>query len=685
MDLPPLPPREVDAPLPTPDALRLAVLFPATPPLESPPHSQQTSVSPQNSDSLPSMSRYSTLLSTTSYDPMNYHPVEPPLDLAAYLQLQLAPNARHAPTAVLECADLTVLLCSYLPLRDARSLLCLTTRTAALYSSETLWRGQFPHTSPAWAPPPPPFQTWQLAVRTHAAYHAPSLAALDTRGCAFTALHDVTCPCYGSGYAAFGFADGRVKVYGPSGGAPLDFQLPSGSIRHMAFVGRKLYAGCWNGAVHSLELGKNSASPIVTRLAGPVFGLGVEEHTLFTCCGDGNIQMWWLKGGGSAGIRSGHTAGVTDFALIRPSRKEREQHRREALRSSGGEAVERGVHPKLRLVSTSYDSTVRVWSPSTCVCLAVLSGHKGPSWSIAVSATNLLTASADGSVRVWSNEALYTRPLEGGVPPPPFPMCVRVIRPYGPSESSQKQLFCNKVFGDVVFMGSSCGTVFAYNLETGTRLWELAVSPGDGIRRLDVVGDRLYTCTSNGNVFAHALRFLEPGTGVVSPAKLGGGAGGAPLAAPGGSAFHGSVLWGSTTFSRTRTTSDGGGSVGTVTPWGQLVLARSTTVEEERHPSTVGERWADVWTVSGAPVEGAPVEELRTERLRPLVPTPPVVPSPVVVQPKPVTPLATVDAGEVVAAVPSVVPPPLVVKEVVVPVKEVVPLPKGGIGCCTVA
>ncbi len=61
------------------------------------------------------------------------------------------------------------------------------------------------------------------------------------------------------------------------------------------------------------------------------------------------------------------------------------------------------VLPDGRLASGSYDSTVRVWRPSTGVCEAVLKGHTREVRALAVLPDGrLASGSWDNIVRVWS-------------------------------------------------------------------------------------------------------------------------------------------------------------------------------------------------------------------------------------------------------------------------------------------
>ncbi|MFE6632329.1 WD40 repeat domain-containing protein, partial [Streptomyces rochei] len=56
------------------------------------------------------------------------------------------------------------------------------------------------------------------------------------------------------------------------------------------------------------------------------------------------------------------------------------------------------------LATTSYDNTVRIWDRTTGICTAILDGHTGPVLSVAIApdGTWLATTSDDNTVRIWA-------------------------------------------------------------------------------------------------------------------------------------------------------------------------------------------------------------------------------------------------------------------------------------------
>jgi WD40 repeat protein len=207
-----------------------------------------------------------------------------------------------------------------------------------------------------------------------------------------------------------------------------------------------------------------------------------------------------------------------------------------------------------RVVSASYDGTVRVWDAATCECLCVLRGHRGPVWTVAAIGEFIVSGGADGSVRVWrtsapgddtaddANGAGLTAAARGlphcsggagaagsaadggstgngtasrpaspsslGDSPALVGRCVRVMTPFGHNSASVRQIWCLQIIGGVIFAGRSDGWVHAWDLQSGAQLWAHQPAAGqgkDGVRRLDVIRQHMYTCTAHGYVRSYRL------------------------------------------------------------------------------------------------------------------------------------------------------------------------------------
>jgi WD40 repeat protein len=66
-----------------------------------------------------------------------------------------------------------------------------------------------------------------------------------------------------------------------------------------------------------------------------------------------------------------------------------------------------------RLVSCSYDGTLRLWVPSTAECASVLSGHNGTVNSFDYAYPVIASAGGDGTVRIWNVEKGTCKTLRG--------------------------------------------------------------------------------------------------------------------------------------------------------------------------------------------------------------------------------------------------------------------------------
>jgi WD40 repeat protein len=410
----------------------------------------------------------------------------------------------------------------------------------------------------------------------------------------------------------------------------------TGSIRHMQLTagGTRCYAGSWGGAVHVVDIGTGEVRRVLSGVGGPVYCLRIGGDRLYTSCGDGLVRAWHAETGEPVGVFEGHTEAVTDFCMQRVPLP--------PPPSSATSATDAplGAPPAFtrRLVSSSYDSTVRVWDPDTFRCLAVLRGHRGPVWTVTVCAggENVVSGSADGTIRVWATKDVAddgfgfggdNHESEDGVGASGAPprlvtsvSCLQILPPYKPVV--HKQVFCLKVVGATVFAGLSDGTVHCYELPVPTglqrpralssssmhggggggggasaaasssspprpssppsaasvspsspptagggsapaspaaevvqaccslsgpvrfvpppstappeeepaetrHLWYIqAARGGDGIRRIDVIRDHLFTCTRDGNVGVFRMEQQSGGGGGGTGAGAGAGAGG---------------------------------------------------------------------------------------------------------------------------------------------------------------
>lgn len=95
------------------------------------------------------------------------------------------------------------------------------------------------------------------------------------------------------------------------------------------------------------------------------------EGGLYTGCQDGKIRVFNLNSGNPVSVLEGHTSCVSKLFLS----------------------------PNKTLLSTSWDSTARVWLKENTVM--TLSGHQMAVWSGIIKANMMVTASADQTLKLW--------------------------------------------------------------------------------------------------------------------------------------------------------------------------------------------------------------------------------------------------------------------------------------------
>ncbi len=86
------------------------------------------------------------------------------------------------------------------------------------------------------------------------------------------------------------------------------------------------------------------------------------------------------------------------------------------LQGHGNKVMGLRFTPDGRLLSASYDNTMRLWDPASGTTLRIYQGHRAGLWSIALHGTDIYTAANDGTVRRWTlgtlNQWLWELPGE---------------------------------------------------------------------------------------------------------------------------------------------------------------------------------------------------------------------------------------------------------------------------------
>src|SRR5262249_39211561 len=147
------------------------------------------------------------------------------------------------------------------------------------------------------------------------------------------------------------------------------------AVRAVAFAadGRQLLTGSAGQALLAWDTDTWQEQARFVGHTGPITGLfvpGAAGQTLVSAAADGSVRFWPLSGTAVAAARfAGHESRVTSLALTPDGKK---------------------------LVSGSWDGTVRVWDAATGESLAVLEGHESRVNAVAVSRDGQRAASAGG-------------------------------------------------------------------------------------------------------------------------------------------------------------------------------------------------------------------------------------------------------------------------------------------------
>ncbi|UZJ52117.1 hypothetical protein CBS101457_001437 [Exobasidium rhododendri] len=127
------------------------------------------------------------------------------------------------------------------------------------------------------------------------------------------------------------------------------------------------------------------------------------------------VQIWSLKGESLQGFNN-------DFTLSQIRDKQSLERHREKKKLSTRKLIGHGgpvydvsfdpsggsIAPPKHLLSASGDGTARLWSLETYTALVSYRGHQQPIWSVEWSPTGIYfaTGSADGTARLWSTERI---------------------------------------------------------------------------------------------------------------------------------------------------------------------------------------------------------------------------------------------------------------------------------------
>jgi WD40 repeat protein len=169
----------------------------------------------------------------------------------------------------------------------------------------------------------------------------------------------------------------------PSGGLTKSMAGHGGPILSLAVApdGLTAYSGGQDKTIRVWSLAEGT---LLRTLIGPTpvtsLAIAVDRTTLFSGAPDGTIRWLDAADGRERLLLRGHTAAVTDLAVL--------------ANSSGG----------LRFASASEDGTARIWTVTPAATSPlVLSGHKGAvrALTLVPDGETIVTGGDDGTVRTW--------------------------------------------------------------------------------------------------------------------------------------------------------------------------------------------------------------------------------------------------------------------------------------------
>jgi WD40 repeat protein len=218
---------------------------------------------------------------------------------------------------------------------------------------------------------------------------------------------------------AAGASDGGLRLWEVSSGkclatlrghqARINFILP--------LPGGRIASASDDGSVH-IWSEDGSRLGTLTGHGGPVLHLSWIAGALSTSCRSGKILQWDLESGKARDILTGHRGAVAGTALLDASRLVSWSYDNtlrfwslvdgSQLRVLGrhqGPVTSVEVLEDGRLLSASQDGTLRIWD-SAGEPVAVLAGHRSWVTAVAVGAAGLFSASRDGTLKVWDPDAV---------------------------------------------------------------------------------------------------------------------------------------------------------------------------------------------------------------------------------------------------------------------------------------
>jgi WD40 repeat protein len=261
------------------------------------------------------------------------------------------------------------------------------------------------------------------------------------------------------GMAASGAADGTLRVWSVATGACVRVLRghASGVMALLLVDGDRLVSASWDCSVRVWDLHTGECLHVLGADTCPVVSLAqTGPNTVAAGAADGGLRLWditsgrclatmkghrdrincilrlsgnrfasasddgsvhiWNENGARAGVLSGHGGPVLHLARIgdavaASARSGRvfiwdldSGKTRDVLAGHRGAVAGTAVLDATRMVSWSYDSTLRLWSLVDASQLAVMHRHQGPVTCVEVLADGrLLSGSQDATLRLWGS------------------------------------------------------------------------------------------------------------------------------------------------------------------------------------------------------------------------------------------------------------------------------------------